>query len=202
MAREQRRRVAVGPHPEQHDVEDLARNLLAHRQPVEPRGVLGLLGQRHGVQQRRLGARMRVQRVADHLRVGLRVPVGDAALVAEPEVDVLPRPLDLGEQLVRALRRAPARQRDVDLAALLARFADPPGDLVGGVARDRLGVGKAPDLGHGPSSRRVASSGCCSSASRWSLRMTCIVALMSARCVKACGKLPRCRPDSGSSSSP
>ena len=33
-------------------------------------------------------------------------------------------------------------------------------------------------------------------------RMTCMTALISARCVKACGKLPRWRPVSGSSSSP
>jgi len=42
-------------------------------------------------------------------------------------------------------------------------------------------------------------------ASRWaacSLRITCMTALISARCVKACGKLPRCRPVRGSISSP
>src|SRR5262249_40909602 len=35
-----------------------------------------------------------------------------------------------------------------------------------------------------------------------SLRITCMTALISARCVKACGKLPRCRPVRGSISSP
>jgi hypothetical protein len=34
-----------------------------------------------------------------------------------------------------------------------------------------------------------------------SARITCITALMSARCVNACGKLPRCRPVRGSISS-
>ena len=35
----------------------------------------------------------------------------------------------------------------------------------------------------------------------WSARITCITALISARWVKACGKLPRWRPDLGSISS-
>ncbi len=35
-----------------------------------------------------------------------------------------------------------------------------------------------------------------------SLRITCMTALISARCVNACGKLPRCRPEHGSISSP
>ena len=34
-----------------------------------------------------------------------------------------------------------------------------------------------------------------------SARITCMTALMSARCVNACGKLPRCRPVCGSISS-
>ena len=47
-----------------------------------------------------------------------------------------------------------------------------------------------------PRLRAARYSGfCCSS------RMTCITALMSARCVKACGKLPRWRPVDASSSS-
>ena len=50
------------------------------------------------------------------------------------------------------------------------------------------------------SRRRVSSSGC-SRASCWSARITCITALMSARCVNACGKFPRCRPEVASISS-
>ena len=50
------------------------------------------------------------------------------------------------------------------------------------------------------SSRRDSISGW-EEARSWSARMTCMTALMRARCVKACGKLPRWRPERASISS-
>jgi hypothetical protein len=151
--------VAVGPHPEQHDVEHAAGNLLADLQAVEPGRVLGLLGPRQRVQRRRLVALGRQQRLAHHPRVGVRVVVRHAALVAEPQVDVRPRALGARQQLVGALRRAAAGKRDVDRLARVARRVDPARELACGVARDRLAVVEDLDPRHGSIWCAAASAG-------------------------------------------
>ena len=58
-------------------------------------------------------------------------------------------------------------------------------------------------LSRAPSARRLSSrpSGRWPISRPWSARITCITALISARWVKACGKLPRWRPERGSISS-
>jgi len=155
----QRCGMPVGSHPEQHHVEDQIRDARADLEAVQPGGVLGHLGLGQLVQPRRLGAVVGVQALEHHSRIGLGVVVGHAALVAEPQVHVLPRALHGAQQLVGAPRRRAAGKRDVDLAALLARVADPLGERVGGLARDRVRVGKDAQVGHASSLLAAARAG-------------------------------------------
>ena len=68
--------------------------------------------------------------------------------------------------------------------------------------RAAFGAGASLPLPDAGPADAIGESGATPPTAPRSARMTCITALISDRCVKACGKLPRCRPVSGSSSSP
>ena len=203
-----------GPMPSRIDVEHRA---LAHRSDdvaaVEPRGVLRRAGRRG-----RGADAGRPARAAGPAALSRSIRVLDSwsssgTQRSSPSHRCTPAPaaLHVGEQLVRAPWRRPAGQRDVDVGGPRARVVDVVGHHVGRAPGDGLVVRRDGDdrsVAHDapPSCRPVPGScrtvsGACVVASSESARMTCMTALMSARCVNACGKFPRWRPERGSISS-
>ncbi len=170
--------------PEQHHVEDDVAELAAVRGGRLDRPELAA----HPVDD---GAR-RPQRLAHHPRVGVGIVGTDAALVREPDVRTLPVLHERAEQLVGALGRAPAGEGDVGGPARAQRLLDAGRELVRRALGGRLGIGLAQQLPHGSC---AGLSTCeCSATHSSSAAISFITALISARCVKACGKLPRWRP--------